>query len=625
MSAIVLGYCCLTGSRDVADRACEAFRRRASELGLFAGAEQGRHALAVSPRSMTRPRTLGRPWRVVHFEGALHGRQGLAMHGVRPDVLDDAAVVEQLLDAHGDRALSWLLGDWAVVACSPTALLLATDYFGNRALFYHQHDDGGLLWSNHDWLLAEYTNRAEELDKLYFAGFFHFLPPPGHTPFRGILAVPPGSVGSATEEGLEVRPYWFPRQRRVALADSREYARTFFDLLRDGVRERLSLPGRKWIEVSGGVDSALIAACASSCVRDDKRLGPIEAVHYTTERPEGAGDTRRAAETALQHGLPLRTFSLETLLQRSTTAALDDPREPLGAFREVTRVAHHEGVSVLMSGRLGDLVTGNCEPDPRHLLDLARREGLKTAARALYAWAVFAEIPVWSIIARLVRDRMLSSWDANLFQKFNRRTQHDDSSIGQDIVAVVHLWQASLGLPMRDSLSDVDAWWWFAVHTLRLSASYRNAWGHSCCDRTYPFSHRPLVEFVAACPWNVYFDAAHPRRLIHEHLGSLLPRSLVGNVIKSDTGTWRSAPLKEIWTATLGNGGRQESMVLRSALCDSTELDRVDAAFQTGRAPQMALGLRLIQTELWLRSRPRRLITTIPQQKGGGSHAVRKA
>jgi asparagine synthetase B (glutamine-hydrolysing) len=182
------------------------------------------------------------------------------------------------------------------------------------------------------------------------------------------------------------------------------------------------VPGRKWVEISGGVDSALVAACAAACLREGEELDRVDAVHYTTERPESAGDTRRAREAAASFGLSLRTFSLEALLQQSAASRIEDPVEPLGAFREAPRLAHREGVSVLLSGRLGDLVTGNREPEPGLLIDLAVREGLRGAFNELRSWAVSGETPVWHLLARLVRDR-LSTRESKLFASFAERTR----------------------------------------------------------------------------------------------------------------------------------------------------------------------------------------------------------
>jgi asparagine synthetase B (glutamine-hydrolysing) len=625
MRRVVLGYASAPGSPDRSRQSIERFRRRTADLGLAVSIEHAAHAVACAPAPAARPERATGEWQVVHFDGMLHGRDGLAVHGARPASASDADLMEPLLTRHGPAALGWIVGDWAIAAISPAALLLAVDHFANRALFYHRSGDGALVWSNHDWLIAEYLERSEDLDRSYFAGLLYFVPPPGHTPYREISAVPPGHVVAYRDGRIDVQPHWFPRHRRIRLADSREYARAFFDLLRDGVRERLAAPGAKWVEISGGIDSALVAACVRDGERTASSRGRIEAVHYTTERPESSADTRRARETASQHGLALRTYSHEAMLHDASKAAIDDPRETLGAFREVTRRAHAEGVSVLLSGRLGDLVTGNCEPEPRHLIDLWRRKGPGVAARALYAWAVFSEVTVWTILSRLAHDCLRSRWDANLSRKLARHRDEQRALLAGELDEVVSRWRIALQLPDRDLLSDPEAWWWFGVHTLRLSGSYRGAWSRSACDRTYPFSHRPLLEFIAACPWDEIFDATHPRRLVHEQMTELLPRSLAGSIIKSDTGAWRAAPLRELWVRTLGADARRSSLTVEAALCDAAELERVDNAFRLGQAARMALGLRLLQTELWLRSRPRRHAAMSANTKGGEYHAVREA
>jgi asparagine synthetase B (glutamine-hydrolysing) len=534
MHSIFLGYTASSESSDPTRAGHRAFRERAWALGLSVGFQDARHAVAVGRPSPAHLQTVHGAWRVVCFDGLLHCRAGLAMYGVRPDIMDDAEIVERLLEDYGTRALEWLIGDWAVAAIGPEGLLLATDYFGNRALFYHVDDDRAVIWSNYDWLLADYAERGDALDKVHFAGLLYFVPPPDRTPFQDVRAIPAGYMGIFGNGAPAVRPYWNPRRRRIELADSREYAQTFFELLREGVRERLAVPGRKWVEISGGVDSALVAACVSACVREDGRLGPVEAVHYTTERPETTGDTRRAREVAKQHGLSLRTFSHEQLLAKSAAASIEDPREPLGAFREVTRLGYREDVRVLLSGRLGDLLTGNREPEPALLADLALAGDVRQMLRSLYEWAVFTEVPVWHVLGRLVRDRLFPRREARLFAKFAQaRETASTASTALPLLAAsldeaIAAWQVFLDWPGRSALSHADLWWWFPAHTMRMSGSYRGA-------GIFPPLIGPTPSLIARC-WSTSLRAPGRRLSVRRSradwcigtsIGSCRPRSSV--------------------------------------------------------------------------------------------------
>jgi hypothetical protein len=635
MRSIVLGYSAAPSlSLPAALAAREAFCDRAKALGLSVSFVSDRHALATTDSLPLAPRAVHGRWRVVHFDGLLHKRTSLLMYGVKPDVMSDGEAMEHLLNEHGPSSLAWPIGDWAVAAVSSDGLLLACDYFGNRQVFYHVDRDGSVVWSDQSWALAEYAERGDALDWVYLAGALYFLPPAERTPFRDITPIPPGHVGCLGPHGFEVRTHWTPRIRQVRLADQREYAQTFFELLRDGVRERLAAPGLKWVEISGGVDSALIAACVGSCLREDPGLGPVEAVHYTNDRPESSSDTRRARETATRFGLPLRTFALEQMLTRSATACIEDPREPLGAFRESPRIAFEEGAAVLLSGRLGDLITGNREPDRGMLLDLAWREGIRSAGGSLYDWAVFTETPVWYLLAQLVRDRLSSRREANLIESFTKL--HDEKNIRQGLgypraaALVAPLeealaeWKRSLAWPGRSGLGFADLWWWFSIQSLRLSASYRSRWSPSAAHRTYALSHRPLVEFVVGCPWTTFLGPSRPRRLIHEQLGELLPRSLVGNITKSDTGTWRIAPLRELWSSLMPPDRTEELRVVDAGLFTREEIAGLDMAFRASRGAPLPIFPRLMPVELWLRTRPRQLGAAHPSTKGGDTYALRK-
>jgi asparagine synthetase B (glutamine-hydrolysing) len=635
MQSTVLGYCApLSLPLDAAVASRQTFCDRATAFGLSVSFISDRHAVATTGCAPIAPRAVHGRWRVIHFDGLLHKRASLLMYGVKPDVMSDGEALEHLLNEHGPSSLAWPIGDWAVAAVAADGVLLACDYFGNRQLFYHLDRDGALTWSDQYWVLAEVTGQGDALDKVYFAGLLYFMSPPDRTPFADIRAIPAGYVGILGEAGLDVRPFWAPQKHRIQLADPREYGQAYYELLRDGVRERLRAPGRKWVEISGGVDSALVAACVSSCVREDSGLGPVEAVHYVTDRPESAGDTRRAREAAAQFGLPLRTFSHEELLRDSTTASIEDPFEPFGAFRESTRLAHQEGVTTLLSGRLGDLVTGNREPEPGLLLDLGWQLGVRQALRAIFEWAVFSETPVWFLLSRLAHDRIFSTRETKLLATFTEHTRDKSAAKGSGRTPATALesalenaiaaWGDFLGWSGRDALDYADVWWWFAIHTMRLSGSYRALWGGQACARTYALNHRPLIEFVVACPWTVFLAPSRPRRLVHEQLGQLLPRSLAGNILKSDTSTWRIVPFRHLWSSTFATSHSSHVRVVETGLFTPEELTALGAGLRGSRGT-MAVFPRVVQTELWLRTRPRQLGFADPTAKGGENHALRKA
>src|SRR5262245_49595538 len=139
MDSLVLGFAAFLTEPDALHAKCRAFASRARQLGLHPHSNHGRNVVATSERpALARQRNAG--WNVLHFDGLLHRRRMLAIEGVHPEA-DDREVVERLLLEHGADALSWLIGDWAFAAASSDELLLATDYFGNRALFYHVDDE----------------------------------------------------------------------------------------------------------------------------------------------------------------------------------------------------------------------------------------------------------------------------------------------------------------------------------------------------------------------------------------------------------------------------------------------------------------------------------------------------
>src|SRR5438093_538368 len=190
----------------------------------------------------------------------LEGRHPFRSHG-------DTEVVAHLYEERGDDAVAALDGMFALVIWDARSrrLVLARHHFGKKPLYYWHDARRFVFGSEIKALLAAGVpvEMAEENLGEYLA--FGYVPTP-RTLFRGIHKLPPASLVVTGADAAGVGPpraYWdlrFPpagEAGRVRLPDAADRVR---DLLFAAVRKRLVADVPLGLLLSGGVDSAAVAA-----------------------------------------------------------------------------------------------------------------------------------------------------------------------------------------------------------------------------------------------------------------------------------------------------------------------------------------------------------------------------
>lgn len=189
-------------------------------------------------------------------------------------------------------------GNFSAVVASKRdgTLTLHSDDFGARPLFYRRHKDGVAV-SDDPRRLAE---GGIDDEAAMTAMMMHYIPY-GRTLWKGVWALQPGAVAvfdPYSPDGFT--DGWDScRRRREPRTDADGGAAPgdTLPLLRRAVRS-LARPVKTACQLSGGLDSSLVAALASR---------EVDLTAYTVAFPDKGGmeEVKRARETASMLGIPL--------------------------------------------------------------------------------------------------------------------------------------------------------------------------------------------------------------------------------------------------------------------------------------------------------------------------------
>jgi asparagine synthase (glutamine-hydrolysing) len=287
----------------------------------------------------------------------------------------DTEVLLHLYEQHGTGFAERLRGMFAVAIWDAPRrrLVLARDRFGIKPLYYRNVDDELAFASE----LRALPRGEVDLDALEAFLAFNSIPAP-LTIFREVRKLPAGHV-LVWEDGtvhLErfARPAPLPERRD----EEAELVEELRSRLRDSVRAHLVSDVPVGVLLSGGVDSAFLAALAAEEVAEPLRTFSIG---FEERSFDELGDARRVAE---RYGTRHRELVLRpdaALLLPALAEAFDEPFADSSALPTylVSELAASD-VKVALSGEGGDELFGGYYTYAADLL-AARTGGLARFAR----------------------------------------------------------------------------------------------------------------------------------------------------------------------------------------------------------------------------------------------------
>jgi len=284
-------------------------------------------------------------------------RRELARDGHVVRTHSDTEAIVHLYEQHGLGFAERLRGMFAIAIwdARERRLVLARDRYGIKPLYY-RHAGGELMFASE---LRALPRGEIDLDALEAFLAFNSIPGP-YSIFRDVRKLPPGHLLVWTEDGaVRVERFAHPlpvQVEELRTDDEAELVEELRARMRDSVRAHLLADVPVGVLLSGGVDSALLAALAAQ--------ETSEAVHTFTigfaERSfDERADARRVAERYATNHHELLLHPDPTLLLPALADAFDEPFADSSALPTylVSQLAA-EHVKVALSGEGGDELFG---------------------------------------------------------------------------------------------------------------------------------------------------------------------------------------------------------------------------------------------------------------------------
>jgi len=573
-------------------------------------------ALNVTHESLLEKQPLiSRFGQILAWDGRLDNRDDL-IPGLRDDLhnevaqVTDPAIVMAAYLRWGIEFPSRLIGDFALVLWDPypRTLLLARDPFGVRTLFYHANESR-IIWSSILRELLEVAGAELKVDDEYIAGFLTRYPEPWQTPYKGFQAVSPGNVVIIRDGQLKERRYWSPDpQAEIQYRTTGQYEERFRQLLGEAVRCRLRAHGPVFAELSGGLDSSSIVCMADQILeRGDAETPRVETVSYVYDEARTSDERpfiRSVEEKRGKLGYHIREDDYRLLTISAEETFVSAPSYHyyyVERYKALREAMGRNGARVLLSGEGGDQLNianpdpdialadhiFECRPLPLHrclrdwsyALKKPYLQLLWTGVALLLPRSVqarcrpIAQVPPWledGFVARMnLRERMLGPSDIYGYRLPSRRDQ------AEGLLSVVRT----------------------------VSAIYSQEYAR--IEYSYPYLHRPLVEFLLAVPIEQKISPGEGRSLVRRSMSGVLPERIVKRKGKK-------GPTDALSRAVAREWPRLRPMLVDPRVCEygyvspealMTAVDQVRHGTQKFTFHLFVT----ISTEFWLRSLERRL------------------
>ena len=275
----------------------------------------------------------------------------------------DAELALHLIEESWSAAMDRLDGQFALAACDALErrLLLARDRMGICPLFYAETAGCLVFASEMKALFATGLIRPEIDPRSLDAVLAFGCVPAPRAVFRGVRSLPPGRFLEVQGGVISERTYWdlsYPDAGEYPQKPLPQWSREFHAVLRDACRKRLEADVPVGLYLSGGIDSATVAAMVAGA-------GDIRRRVFSIRFPEpGLDESRRMAVIArflrLQpHVLTYRQSDLAEdlpkLIYHAETPLVTTESVPLMALsrlasRQVKAVLTGEGADEAMGG-----------------------------------------------------------------------------------------------------------------------------------------------------------------------------------------------------------------------------------------------------------------------------------
>ncbi len=356
----------------------------------------------------------------------------------------------------------------------------------------------------------------------------------GHTLYEGVGRISPGRAVDLTASGTREHEWWFPRYEKPVRAPRAELARTLgCETLAAVGRacENSSLPA---VKLSGGLDSATVAAGVRAARGPDKVLAfaGVFPEHEAVDESALIGATAEFGELELHR----TRFSARSVL----VPALDyiakwgvPPASPnIFVWRGLMGAVRESGADVLIDGEGGDEIFGL---QPYLIGDMLRR------GRLLSGWRLSGRLPpIASPFDLRVRWRALKIYGLRgalpvAVQDWNRARRPLADLTGNIVPDGDRPAVAAREDPWRFKRRAEPFWWTALAQEWLVNGELLDVSGHlrrdaldGGVDQRHPFCHDVgLMEAILRLPPEGAYDRGRDRALLRDAMvGRIAPAVL---------------------------------------------------------------------------------------------------
>jgi asparagine synthase (glutamine-hydrolysing) len=546
------------------------------------------------------------PHITVAWDGQLHNAGDYATSP------SPAAWVAWLYAKEGARGLSSLIGEFACAIWDvrERRLTLGRDLFGMRPLFYAV-TDRWVCWSSDIRIPLSLPDVSLDIDEEFIAGFLAREAEPWRTPYRSVFAVPAGHVVVVTPSSVEVqRSATLEVGSELKLQSAAEYEERFRTLFWEAVRVRLQRREPICCELSGGIDSSSITCVAAQLLQRGEtpatRLWTASFVFDTSPTADEQEFIREVTAATGMRSVYIHEEERPVLSRFSFPDAFGYPavsRCFAGLYEQLAAAMQREDTSFVLTGAGGDQVVWGEVPNPLDLADLLRAFRLREFAQRWIAWSRDQRRPlgqllwkagIWPLLPRRWRrggdpNNPVPTW---YNQAFARRLDLADRMLGRSEAEEIP------GLPpsKREQLASILEY----VHGL--SCRYLTHYeGGEWIEISYPFLHKPFVEFSLATPTTQHLTPGESRALMRRSMRGVLPERVRTRRRKKGPDEPLCRGIAREWT-TLIDLVRDAHVVRRGYVEPDGLITALDRA-RYGQRIELGLICRALALEFWLRAR----------------------
>lgn len=501
-----------------------------------------------------------------------------------PSGVPDSRLILAAFKRWGEFCVEHMLGAFAFLVWNQRErrLFCARDHLGELPLFIH-HGKGFFACASMPGGLLALPEIPRVLDEAVVVRLLALNPPAPMsdgvpTLFSQILLLPPGHHLTVDPERRRLRCYWQPDPtRRVRLPNDDAYAEALRGLLETAVSARLRSVGSVGCQLSGGLDSPVVALTAARLLAaEGRRLTAFTAAPRAGYAPTGEqgwpqDESHYAALVAgtqanIDHVI-VRSDGQTPLdgLDRYYFTAAQPPYNPCNQvwLDAIGAQARRRGIRTLLTASRGNLTFSY--DGYRRLPGLLASGGWISLLREIVA----SPLPLRTVLSMTVKP-LLPPLLVAAMRRMAGRDQEDPTLHSalhpdfRDLLAHSYLEnrrRSRLGLTVPDTrlwriagLQIVDA------APIRMAT--RALWG---IDQRDPTFDRRVVEFCLAIPEEQYLKDGVSRRLMKRTFGHELPTPVLNQRSRGR----QAADWHEGWTQS------------REAMAD--ELERLAASPMAAR------------------------------------------